>query len=307
MALHMLDAETWQIIRTVQLPKSSAYHLSRDPQGRLWVGYDNLFYNEQRLQVLMPDSHLVKTLLPCNAPDGGVHFYQQQSFIICKENGFFASIAILDQRLATTKSLRLEWADNDYTVYTSGGNQRYVIIAGLVSGPGETAHTVLTLFDMQVEQVMAQLSPLADTHAGDILSHNDHFYLFNDQSWRFTDKTPSDVVVVTPSNPPLTSTLTTAVRAPNYGAVIGENLFTYHNPILAPNFVPDRAIARLNLRTGDSQSWPLPDYWDANDLAVADGKILLTRSDGLYQFDPITGQLTGLASIPFAGQIIVVE
>jgi len=75
---------------------------------------------------------------------------------------------------------------------------------------------------------------------------------------------------------------------------------------------PTRAISRLNLVTNETTLWPLPEHWNARDIALVNGDIILAHSifqepleqSGLYRFDPATGKLTMLVNIPNAVRIL---
>jgi len=98
-----------------------------------------------------------------------------------------------------------------------------------------------------------------------------------------------------------------------WGTIEGDTLYAYHDA-QQMGLVPDplRAVSRLNLVTNEADLWPLPDSWNARDLAVINGEILLAHSiapepesAGIYRFDPATGELTLLVHIPGAQRIIV--
>ena len=83
--------------------------------------------------------------------------------------------------------------------------------------------------------------------------------------------------------------------------MIGDDLYTYHDPSWnQANSKPERAIARTSLKTGEGKVWNLPDYFWAGDMIVADGKILLAETDGVFEFDPETGTVTRRVKIDHA-------
>ncbi|HRW07931.1 MAG TPA: hypothetical protein P5121_22670 [Caldilineaceae bacterium] len=114
------------------------------------------------------------------------------------------------------------------------------------------------------------------------------------------------------ANPSLVKEYQLAVRDPVLGLIEGEYLWAYHHAIIT-NDNGSRAISRTNLTTGESQAWPLPDYWWAGDMMIRNGKIVLTRrfsldpneTAGLYEFDPATGKLTQTLALPGAHLLLL--
>ncbi|MBI1298363.1 hypothetical protein GC175_32905 [bacterium] len=68
----------------------------------------------------------------------------------------------------------------------------------------------------------------------------------------------------------------------------------------------------MNLTTGETESWPLPDWWNAGDIAWVNGKLILSyrrledpdQTSGLYEFNPETGELTQLLHLPGAERLL---
>jgi len=125
-----------------------------------------------------------------------------------------------------------------------------------------------------------------------------YFYLLNVGSWQQPREQANDVLVMEPGNPPKITPLALA-PSPLWGAITGDVLYVYHNPTWnQANSDPKRQISRLDLTSKKVQIWQLPEGWDASDLAVIDGKVILVRwlgsggaEDGLYEFDPASGQV----------------
>lgn len=306
--LTLLDADTWQVIRRVQLPQAYTTHLSRDPQGRLWIGYLGLDWTEYRMQVFTTDGRLLQTLHPCRDPESGVQFASGKAFVMCMENGFFATVAVLDLATLSVETLmKLEWPRNNYLVYSSGGDENYGIVIGSHGGPRDTSYTGITLLNLQNQQVESQLNTLEDAYIRKVVPYQGQYYLLNAESWRLPRETAKDIFVVTPSVPPGVKTLKLPISSPNWGGVANDMLFTYHNPTKGgvASVASNRAVVRLDLKTGASQVWSLPDNWDANDLEVVNGKVILLKDDGVYEFNPDDGQLQKRVAISIPRQIVV--
>src|SRR5258706_1540661 len=65
-SLTLIDPATWAVRHTVALPRSKVRQLSRDPLGRIWVGfYGTSTLIDNRVQVYSSDGDLLHELQPC--------------------------------------------------------------------------------------------------------------------------------------------------------------------------------------------------------------------------------------------------
>ena len=303
--LTVFDAATWQIHRQISIPRSRAKNFSRDPQGHLWIGFSgNIQKNDNRLQVYSPQGDLLKTLQPCVNPEAGISFAAGRAFVVCAENGFFGKVVVLNlETLAIEKTIALSLLDEPLLLISSAASEEAVVIVG--SG-------VITLIDPRSLTVQAQLQLGKNIDIWNIIPHKGRFYLLNVGSWQQPREQANDVLVLEPGNPPKITPLALA-PSPLWGAITGDVLYTYHNPKWnQTNSDPKRQISRLDLISKKVQTWQLPDEWDASDLAVIDGKVILVRwlgwggaEDGLYEFDPASGQVKKqLLNVPDASGVI---
>lgn len=290
-ALTVFDAATWQKHRQVSIPRSWAKNFSRDPQGRLWIGFSgNIQKSDNRLQVYSPQGDLLKTLQLCVDPEAGISFAAGRAFVVCAEKGFSGKVVVLNlETLVIEKTIALSLSDKPLLLISSAASEEAVVVVG--SG-------VITLIDPRSLTVQAQLQPGENTDIWRIIPHKGRFYLLNVGSWQQPREQANDVLVLEPGNPPKITPLALA-PSPLWGAVTGDVLYAYHNPTWnQANSDPKRQISRLDLTSKKVQTWQLPDGWDASDLAVIDGKVILVRwlgssgvEDGLYEFDLASGQV----------------
>lgn len=90
----------------------------------------------------------------------------------------------------------------------------------------------------------------------------------------------------------ITIPLTIAHPTRTWGVVIGDDLYTYHDPSWnQANSKPERAIARTSLKTGEGEVWNLPDYTRFGDMIVVDGRIFLPGNGGVWEFERETGEM----------------
>jgi hypothetical protein len=313
-SLTLIDPATWAVRHTVKLPRSKVRQLSRDPQGRIWVGfYGTSGLIDNRVQVYSADGALLQELQPCQAPAAGISFAAGRAFVACALNGFSGQVVVLDlATLATERTIDLKPADGALMLITSAADEQAVVVVGMAADPDKPSFNVVTIIDPQTLAVRAQLSAGANTDIWRIIPHEGRFYMLNAGSWRQPRAQANDLLVLDVTGAP---TLTALALAPSpvWGAIDGEVLYAYHNPVWdQPNSDGTRTISRLDLRTGAQQTWPLPQNWFAGDLAVLDGQILLSHQagrdqadDGLYRFDPASGRLMPVLNNTHANQLLL--
>jgi len=149
-ALTVFDAATWQMHRQISIPRSWAKNFSRDPQGRLWIGFSgNIQKSDNRLQVYSPQGDLLKTLQPCIDPEAGISFAAGRVFVVCAEKGFSGKVVVLNlETLAIEKTIALSLLEKPLLLISSAASEEAVVVVG--SG-------VITLIDPRSLTVQAQL------------------------------------------------------------------------------------------------------------------------------------------------------
>lgn len=313
-ALTIFDAKAMTIQHKVALPLSRTKSFSRDPRGNLWIGFSgNMTDNDDRVQIYSAQGELLKTIQPCVNPEAGISFAAARAFIVCAENGLSGEVAAVNlDTLKTELTLTLGLPNAPYLLITSAASETTVVVAGLTSGPEETSYSVISLIDPQTLTVTAQIPLGKNTDIWRILPHNDRFYLLNAGSYRQPRDQANDILILTPgSSPVITPQALTA--SPLWGAFDGNVLYVYHNSTWNhPIDDPHRQMSRLDMDNGQLQTWTLPDQWEASDLTIINGEIILAKweywsgdtDDGLYRFDRSTGQLSLLLNIADASSLL---
>lgn len=312
-ALALVDPGSWKVRRQVALPPSWAQHISRDPLGRLWLGFsgtrDSL---DDRVQVYSPEGELLQELRPCLDPSAGISFAANRAFIACSERGSSGRVAVVDlDTLAVETTIAVSVPDAPLVLVASAADDTTVVLAGLTTGAEESSYSAITLIDPRTLAVRAQLPPSKNTDVWRIIPHEGRFYLLNVGSWRQPRGQANDVLVLDPGRPPSLTPLALA-PSPLWGAIEGDALYAYHNPTWnQPHSDPKRTLSRLDLRSGDVLTWALPASWDASDLKVLDGRFILAHwegrrgaADGLYRFDPASGRLQQVLNIADAARVL---
>jgi hypothetical protein len=315
------DPAKWSIAKRVSLPRSRARYLSRDPIGRLWIGLPGMLdHVDDLVNVYSEDGQLLKSLHPCLRPAAGITFGAGKAFVACSEMGFHGRIVSFDlQALSPIQDVQLTITDASYFIQSSYADDDFLVIAGGISpvDPSKrkslSGDSMVTILDSTSLSVLSQVR-LADSDIWRIRRRLEKFYLLNTGSWirDRSEGTANDVLVLTPGSVPSIELL--ALAPSSYvGDIAGNVLWTFHNPTLnQPNSDPRRQISRLDLVSGERMIWPLPMNWRVDDLKLVDGRIILARwristddEDGLYEFDPSTGQAKMILNVPDASQVIV--
>jgi hypothetical protein len=313
-SLTLIDPATWAVRLTITLPRSKVRQLSRDAQGRIWVGfYGTSTMIDNRVQVYSSDGDLLHELQPCQAPAAGINFAAGRAFIACALNGFSGQVVVLDlATMAVERTIDLKPADGALMLITSAADEQAVVVVGIAADPDKPSSNVITIIDPQTLAVRAQLNAGANTDIWQVIPHGGRFYMLNAASWSQPRPQANDLLVLDLTGVP---TLTPLALAPSpvWGAIEGEVLYAYHNPVWdQPNSDDMRAISLLNLRTGAKQTWPLPQNWFAGDLTVLGDQILLSHQagrgqadDGVYRFDPASGALKPVLTSTSANQLLL--
>ena len=320
-ALTIFDPATWKVHRQNSLPRSWARNFSRDKQGRLWIGFSgNLQMDDNRLQIYSPEGALLQSLSPCIAPAAGISFAANRAFVVCSESGFSGKLAVIDlETLEIEKTIELSVPDAPFLAIRSAANEEAVVISGLTRAPGGEGNkpgqnSLAIVVDPHSLEITARLPLGNNTDIWHIIPHRDSFYLLNVASWQQPREQANDLLVLTPGEH-FRITRRAIGPSPMLGAIDGNYLYTYHNPTTdQANDDPRRSLSRLDLTSGKAETWALPDNWNAYDLNVFNGRILLIRwkeptdaEDGVYDFDLSSGQLKLLMSVPDASSILLPE
>lgn len=313
--LTVVDRASREIWHTANLPRSRAPNLDRDPQGRLWIGFVGYAgFSDDRLRIHAPDGRQLQELQPCKSPTG-TGFAAERAFVACQDTGFRGELVVMDlDTLAIERTIDLTFPDSHFVVGAIAASEDYVVVTGGTEGPVDTKGYVgVILLDPHRLEIVAQIPAIEAlaTHIDRIIPYDGRFYLLNGGNWATHHAHEADIFVLEPGNPPTVTPLDSA-PAPLWGDIADGMLYAYHEQKRhLADFDAPCLISRLDLATGAVQTWPLPDGWGAGDLRIIDGEVLLTRMgdlgddpvDGVYRFDPATGQVSLLVDVPDATKL----
>lgn len=315
--LVIVDADTWQVTQWTWLPRVAPWDLSRDPEGRVWIGYGAQPGGDKRVQIYAPDGALLKTLSLCIDPYLPIHFAAGRAFVPCLQSGFEAAVVIIDlASLEVIRQVDIRPRDDTFLLLATGGNEDYFALVG--NGDISPSNRII-LLDTHTLVTLDPL-PIPISNAQAVLAYHGRLLLLNSIAESLlrngmVEPLPAgrpDLLIVDTEPEPMLTTYEMVEPGALWGVLEGDMLYAYHNAeLLGFNSDSFRAVSRLNLITNESELWPLPDGWNARDLALVNGKIILVHSlapepekAGLYHFDPASGELTLLVNIPGAQRIL---
>jgi hypothetical protein len=321
-ALTIVDGTTWEIVREVALPKSLAFNIDRDPQGRLWIGFNGgTGWVDDRLHIYAPNGDLVQELRPCTQPVD-VAFAAGHAFVACRHTGFSGRVVAVDlNQLETIRSVDIELDppnNGAFLLNSTTATDEAVIVTGGGSAvdDGDGKRLLITQLNPQDLSFIATPIRVAGGNVHDIVTYQAGFYLLNNGSWYPPRAEAGDIIYLDAGNPPITTALS-LVAGPVRGAVTSDGiLYAYHEQYQWPSDqIPSpfetALISQIDLQSGAVATWDIPDVWRAfsdvaiiHDEIVLAGQGVLNDGDGLYRFDPETGQTELLVAIPDASGVV---
>ena len=311
--LYIIDGDTWQIWNKTPLLPNRATEFSRDPTGRIWIGYGGGPGEVgKHVEIYSREGVLLKRLEPCVDPYRAVTFSDTTALIPCNENGFYASVASVDLEtleVTATQEIRLE--DETFLLVALGSNGETT----LMWGGGQKRSSHLALVDIDSLSILAVI-PTKGLSPREMEGNQERYFLPNAASVTTEYGDLADLGILNLTDPPTLTTQELPQPSPLWSTLHDNQLYSYHNAhVFTHNrALRERYITRMDVVTGETEEWQLPNNWSAEDIVWYDGKLLLTRAvgspdeakeDGLYAFDLETGELTQLLYIPGARRIVV--
>ena len=208
------------------------------------------------------------------------------------------------------EELTLQNPESNFLVVGSQHLGDRLIVTASTAGPESQNRphfgiAVIGIENFRVEDLAGQI-PVG--HAWGIVPYNDKALLLNIASYRSEPEGRRDIIVLDPENPRDLDFITLDTPSPTWGVIDKDVLYLYHNPEHnQANTDPVRTFTQYNLLNGDSESWPLPDNFDARDMLLLDEKAILGGRRGIYEVNPETRELTQLIDLPNVEKMIYVE
>ena len=315
-SLAIFDRRSLSVSRSVALPDGYAKNVNRDPEGHIWVGLAGSDASaEGTVLIFSPTGTLLKALSVPSNPDAGISFAAGRAFIACSANGLSGEIVVVDRKMFNVETtLRIASRDTRVLLLiASAANDDALILAGMTTGPdADAAYSVLTAVDPQTLRTRFQIQLGRNTDIWRIIPNGETFVLLNVASNKDPPSESKDIFLLKTNEQSLI-TLPLAAHSPLWGIISQNFLYAYHDGSWnSTTTEPDRSLSRLDLKTGRSSVWPLPNNWNASDIAVRNGNIYLTHrdhytggtGDGLYKFDPASHQPALVVPLPNASRVI---
>jgi hypothetical protein len=221
-------------------------------------------------------------------------------------NGFYAKVAIFDlDTFDIVQTIEINVGDYDFLLLSSASNETTLVLYG--SGLAEN----LVTLDL-ASQTIQGYYPLPPASVRSMVPYGDKFFLLNIYSYEATEETEA-LFVFDPAESAAVTHKDLPVLGPRWGTIADDQLYSYHNHEYGTT-KPSRSrfISRLDLTTDETTFWPLPDSWDADDIAWVNGKLILVHAlyqdvdqvSGLYEFNLETGELAQIVHIPGAIRLL---
>ena len=286
----VFDAADFSKIMELPLPRSRIETANIAPDGNIWLGLSGgSIWNDDRVVVLDPAGNKLSEIHACPSPTSGIWFYHHRAIIVCRGNGFYATIAEINMPGFTVeRKLQIKISDQQpFMAASSGLSGASLGVIGLTSGAQESlAYSVLAIVNLDTFSVSGMLDLGAGTNIWSVLPYEGRFYLLNAQGK--DDPKRQDIILVTPNDHKIEKAISLQTPSPVWGVIADQFLYSFHNSswnsILES---PDRFLCSTNLNTYQQSCLRLPTGFYSNGMGIIGGIPCLTHwgdegSSGLY-------------------------
>ena len=299
--------------RVINLPKSKIDIAEIDPIGNIWIGLSGDANKEDNhIVVYSPSGEKLAEIETCLSPNVGIHFYEKKALVVCRDTGFYASVAEVDinlYKLIQRVSVKLD-GENSFTAVSSVLSGSKLVIGGLTSGPIENlSYTVLIVMEVNALSKPIGKIELGDgTNAWSIISYKENIYVLNSEG----DRNPArkDILVVDMNRLKVINSVSMPSPSPLWGVCDSSSMFTFHNGGWNSIYSPvERTICKTNLDTLESICHKILDNFSGYDIGILNGQACIThwgdvQVGGLYCIEN-DGSLTLKISFNDASALIL--
>lgn len=278
-------------IREVPLPTSRIETARIAPDGNLWLGLSGgTSWNDDRVVVLDKAGKKLSEIHACLFPTVGIWFYHQSAIIVCRDTGFFGTIAEINLSSFTVeRRLQIKISDQQPFMGVSSGLSGSTLgVIGLTAGPEESlAYSVLSIVNLDTFSVSRMMDLGAGANIWSVLPYEGRFLLLNVQGK--DDPQKRDLIWVTPNDNKIEKTVTLQTSSPLWGVIADETLYSFHNSGWNSISVsPDRFLCSTDLGTYQQSCFPLSEGFDSySGMVIIGGNPCIThwgddQPSGLY-------------------------
>lgn len=286
----VFDPTDFSKIMELPLPKSRIETANIAPDGTLWLGLSGgSSWENDRVVVLDTAGNELSEIHACLFPTAGIWFYNDRAIIVCRDTGFFATIAEINlSTFAVERKLQIKISDQQpFMAVSSGLSGSSLGVIGLTAGPQESlTYSVLSIVDLDTFSVSGMIDLGAGTNIWSVLPYEGRFLLLNAQGK--DDPQKQDMILVTPNDKKIEKAITLPTPSPLWGAIADEVLYSFHNSGWNSIFVsPDRFLCSTNLVTYQQSCLQLPENFYSYGMEIIGGNPCVTHwgdegSSGLY-------------------------
>ena len=286
----VFDSTDFSKIRELPLPKSRIETANVAPDGNLWLGLSGgSNRKDDRVVVLDPAGKQRAEIHACPYPTSGIWFYNQRAIIVCRDTGFFGTIAEINMsNFSLGRRLQIKISDQmPFITVSSGLSGSSLGVIGLSDGPQETlSYSVLAIVNLDTFSVSGMMDLGAGSNVWSVLPYEGRFLLLNAQGKDDPEK--RDMIWVTPDDQQIEKTVSLQTPSPVWGVIAGETLYSFHdsswNSILSS---PDRFLCSTNLASGQQSCIALPEEFEATGIDMIGGNpciphLGVDHTNGLY-------------------------
>ena len=302
----------FSVIRKVSLPASKIDVAELAPDGNLWVGLSGgMNSDDDRVEVLSASGDKVAEIYVCLNPTSGIWFYSGKAYIVCRGDGFSATIAVIDTvTFSVEGTIYISMGNQEpFLVIGSGLSGQYLAVTATVTGLDErSTYAALAIVDLETNSVMEKIQLGAGTDVWGILSYQENLYLLNIQGIHNPQKT--DMIIVSPGQNKIINSISLQTHSPLWGVVSGNNLFSYQNGEWNTSLVsPERSLCGTKLTDYSQSCVQLPEGFWATDVEMVNSLPCVahwgsdTSEAGLYCLD--NGKFELKLASPDASLIVV--
>lgn len=315
-AISLVDRDRWQLIGTRYFQTSYVHQATSDGQS-IWFGLAGDINNDAA-QAVQVDTALADHVPfeTCVEPTGIYHF-TEFAIVVCRQDGFMGKIQQIHTRTGQLmKEVEVTTAQGDMYIFNSFVFQDELYVNGDSLHSSADNPSVLYVYDVQTLNHVRNVELPRIIGVNDVIPHNGGLMLLNFSShYQETMQQAFHDVYFYDSTQPTITPLPLIQRSPMQGVILDGYLYTVHFSAPFTAEQPPQAIQifKTHLQSWQQSHWNYSthEWYTIGDMAVVDGRILLTKydasdpqDDGIYELNTDTGELTQRIHIPGASLIV---
>jgi hypothetical protein len=286
----ILNTLDFSEIKKISLPRSRIEVAEISQDGNLWLGLSGgIDWDDDRVIVLDAAGNQLAEINTCLYPTTGIWFYKDKAYIVCRDNGFIATVAQINtSTFQVDKKLEINLgSEMPFTATGSRLSGQYLAVTGLATSPSETlSYSVVVIIDLETNAISKEIQLGVGTDVWSILPYKENLYLLNIQGSQNEEK--RDIFVVSPQQNQIVDSISLQTHSPLWGIISNDTLYSYHNSGWNSIFTsPERFVCETSLNDYSQHCTLLPESFDATDIDVINNQPCITH----WGWDTLPGGL----------------